>query len=528
MLFNSYEYIFAFLPVTLIGFLLLRRFGRVQQSFMWLVIASLFFYGWWNPVYLLLMGFSVTFNYWIGRGMTRTSATSRARAKLLLILGVGANLALLGYFKYADFAIGTVDQLFGLSVAPLGIVLPLAISFFTFQQIAYLVDVYERTAHEYNFTHYVLFITFFPQLIAGPIVHHSEMMPQFERRQRQDTARNIGIGVTIFAFGLFKKAVLADGIAPYASSVFAGAAAGHAPTFFEAWGGALSYTMQLYFDFSGYTDMAIGSARLFGIILPLNFFSPYKSASIIEFWRRWHMTLSRFLRDYLYIPLGGNRKGNARRHANLMITMLLGGLWHGAGWTFVFWGALHGVYLVINHLWHWICHRLHWDGWRQTRTWTACAWLITFLAVVVGWVFFRATSMDAALTMLAGMAGLNGIDLPNAIMAGLPAPLHDALAGLGIGTYLGGGSDFVFTWLWLALLLPVVVAAPNTMQIMRRYRPTVNRFLNPENYAVQPFATPMGQIVWRPGPAWAWLTALTAAAGILALSSISEFLYFQF
>jgi len=350
MLFNSYQFIFLFLPITLLGFHLLGKEGYNRTAIAWLVGASLFFYGWWNPAYLALILFSIVFNY--GVGVSLGYAPNSPKKKSVLFLGVASNLGLLGYYKYANFFIENINVITGAEIVLDQIILPLAISFFTFQQIAYLVDVYRDKVKEHNFLHYCLFVTFFPQLIAGPIVHHKEMLPQFAQAiTYRLRAKHLAVGFTIFVIGLFKKVVLADGIAVYATPVFEIAEFNVALTFFEAWGGALAYSFQLYFDFSGYSDMAIGIARMFGIRLPLNFNSPYKAISIIDFWRRWHLTLSRFFRDYVYIPLGGQRKGEIRRLVNLAITMLLGGLWHGAGWTFVFWGGLHGLFLVINHIW---------------------------------------------------------------------------------------------------------------------------------------------------------------------------------
>jgi D-alanyl-lipoteichoic acid acyltransferase DltB (MBOAT superfamily) len=525
VLFNSYAFLFLFLPVTLIAFFWLRdRFGRVI-SMHWLVLASFFFYGWWNPAYLLLIALSILFNFGLGRWMTARMRAGR-ESRSLLVLGIAGNLLLLGYYKYAGFFIGTIDGLTGWGLTVPHIVLPLGISFFTFTQIAYLVDVREKDLGDYSLSHYALFVTFFPHLLAGPIIHHKEMMPQFEKPQADGArARNFAIGMTLLIIGLVKKTVLADGVAPYAGPVFAAAGQGHL-TFLEAWGGALAYTMQLYFDFSGYTDMAYGTARFFGIVLPVNFFSPYKATSVVEFWRRWHITLSRFLRDYIYIPLGGNRKGLKRRYLNLMATMLLGGLWHGAGWTYVIWGGLHGLYLVVNHAWHWVCHAAGLTWLEGSRVWKGLAWLITFLAVVVGWVFFRAPDMKAALLMLKAMAGGNGIALPNAIMARLGAA-GAALESIGIGTYLGGGGDFVMTWLWVGVLTVIALAAPNSIEIMRRYRPALSRFSVSERYAVSPLKI-LDRLIWRPSTGWSVACAVLAAMGILSLGRISQFLYFQF
>jgi len=329
------------------------------------------------------------------------------------------------------------------------------------------------------------------------------------------------------SIGLFKKAVLADGVAPYSTSVFDAAASGEPMTFFVAWGGALAYTMQLYFDFSGYSDMAIGAARLFGIRLPLNFHSPYKSTSIVEFWRRWHMTLSRFLRDYLYIPLGGSRRGKARRYFNLFATMLLGGLWHGAGWTFVVWGGLHGLYLAINHAWHrfhpFIPARIRLRG----SLGKTLAWSLTFLSVVVGWVFFRANDFNSAIAILQGMSGNNGIALPNAIMARLGS-LGEWLGSMGLETYLGGGSQFMFTYLWIIPLLLIALFLPNTQQILNHFEPALATYPSDENTEIRGFSGITSRLAWRPSFAWALGIGIVTTFGILALSSVSEFLYFQF
>lgn len=525
MLFNSYEFILLFLPLSLIGFFLINRWRGREAAIVWLVIASLLYYGWWNPRYLLLILLSMAFNFSMGRLLGGTGQP--AAKKLILTTGVGLNLALLAYFKYANFFVNNLNAL-GASFSLEHIVLPLAISFFTFQQIAYLFDASSGLAREYRFTHYALFVCFFPQLIAGPIVHHSEMMPQFMRDDGlRPRSSNIAVGLTIFAIGLCKKVVIADGVAVYATPVFDAAARGETLDFFRAWGGALAYTMQLYFDFSGYSDMAIGSARLFGIKLPINFFSPYKATSIIEFWRRWHMTLSRFLRDYLYIPLGGNRKSDIRRYTNLAITMLLGGLWHGAGWTFVFWGGLHGLYLVINHGWHWLLQKAGAPKYTQNRIWKAWAWLCTFFAVVIGWVFFRAESFDVAIAMLQGMIGINGVAIPNTIAARLDGS-NAWLSALGVDVYLGGGANFVWTYSWVLSLLALSLIAPNTHQLLRNYRPAVNDFRHDSCYAIQPFRRGIQRLRWKPAPVWGTITAALMAAGILGLTRISEFLYFQF
>jgi len=415
MLFNSYPFLLLFLPVTAIVFFRLGAYSH-RLAAVWLGAASLFFYGYWNPAYVGLLLASIFFNYGIGFALAREHDAGRERRKkLILTLGITADLALLGYYKYANFFLDTANKLLDTGWAFQDILLPLGISFFTFTQIAFLVDAWSGKAREYNFIHYLLFVTYFPHLIAGPVLHHKEMMPQFARPQTYRFSwDNMTIGLMIFVIGLFKKVVLADGVSPYANMAFQSADAGAELDLLAAWGGALAYTAQIYFDFSGYSDMAIGLSRMFGIVLPLNFNSPYKAGNIIDFWRRWHMTLSRFLRDYLYIPLGGNRKGPVRRQINLMLTMLLGGLWHGASWNFVLWGGLHGVYLMLNHAWRSLCGR-HFADVSAGTAGKLAAWALTFVAVVVAWVFFRATTLGGALNMLSGMAGLQGVNLPATI-----------------------------------------------------------------------------------------------------------------
>jgi len=506
MLFNSYVFLFAFLPLTLGGFFLVggalggRR--RRQAAVAFLVLASLTYYGWWDPAYLGLIGVSIFANFYVGLLLSREGAGRRFK-RVALTFGVVLNLSLLGYFKYAGFLARSVDALLdlGLEVGP--IVLPLAISFFTFQQIAYLVDAYEGKTREYSFLDYCLFVTFFPQLIAGPIVHHKEMLPQFEQEETyRPRARNLSVGAAFFTMGLFKKVVIADSMALFANPVFSGAETGAALSFADAWTGAMAYTMQLYFDFAGYSDMAIGLAAMFGIRLPVNFDSPYKATSIIDFWRRWHITLSRFLRDYLYIPLGGNRKGKARRYVNLLITMLLGGLWHGAGWTFVVWGGLHGLYLCVNHAYRAVRMKiLGVEGPAGPGALVAHR-AITFLAVVVGWVFFRAESFEGAGVILRAMSGADGLAMESPV---------------GVADLAAGGQ--------IALATLIALFLPNTNEIMASHARPLGWAPHPE-----PGSPSLGAraLQWRP-TIWHGV-ALGAAAvmSILFISRANEFLYFQF
>jgi alginate O-acetyltransferase complex protein AlgI len=414
VLFNSAIFVFVFLPIVWIGYLCAQRVPWARAGIAWLGLASIFFYGWWNPAFVPLLVASILVNYGVGRLLDPAVWNApQPRRKMLLVAAVSLNLIALGYYKYANLLSSSIGAVTGFATPVFDVLLPLGISFYTFTQIAYLVDSYSARKSEKSFTAYLLFVTFFPHLIAGPVLHHSEMMPQFVGGQRGVRFALIFEGLLFFACGLAKKVVIADSVAPAANRAFM-LAETHALGMIDSWFGALAYTTQIYFDFSGYSDMAIGLALLFGIRLPLNFNSPYKSVSIIDFWRGWHMTLSRFLRDYLYIPLGGSRHGPVRRQVNLMLTMLLGGLWHGAAWTFVVWGGLHGAYLQINHAWrHLVAKtpRLQRLLARFPRSWTLCAWTLTFAAVVVAWVFFRAGSFNAAANMLAGMfAGSRTID----------------------------------------------------------------------------------------------------------------------
>jgi alginate O-acetyltransferase complex protein AlgI len=488
MLFNSYPFILVFLPVVVLIFHGLRRCASERGAFAFLAAASMAFYGCWDMRYLALLVLLILANFAIARWLGQNQAAPRPLAQAVLILGLAGNLSVLGYFKYANFFVDTADQLFGLNLLMAQIVLPLGISFFTFQKIALLVDAYQGKVQRLDFLDYVLFVTFFPQLIAGPIVHHSEMMPQFHERRTIDTA-TVALALTVFTIGLAKKVLLADNLALYATPVFDAASAGVALDAVTAWLGALAYTLQLYFDFSGYSEMAVGTALLFGIRLPLNFASPYQATSIIEFWRRWHMTLSRFLRDYLYIPLGGNQKGPARRYLNLFVTMLLGGFWHGAGWTFILWGALHGAYLMVNHLWRAL--RLRGDVPRGASLLAARA--LTFLAVIVAWVLFRADDVSSAATLLCAMTGVHGISASTII---------DHAAAISL----------------IAPLLLVVWFAPN-MAELTGYNPRRDTASSPAWLA---------SAKWQPSPRWALVFGSLLAISLLSLTKVSEFLYFQF
>jgi alginate O-acetyltransferase complex protein AlgI len=484
MLFNSYEFLFLFFPLVLAGHGLLGP-QRAMAAARFLGGASLFFYGWWSLSALPLLLASIGFNYLAGLGVIPLAGRSE-RVRLWRLRGaLAVNLGLLGVFKYADFFIGNVNAAAGTDWPLPHLLLPIGISFYTFTQIAFLVDAWAGKVRERSFSHYLLFVTYFPHLIAGPVLHHAQMMPQFAdpASYRRDRDKRV-LGLATFTVGLAKKLLLADPMGQYADVVFQAAGQDAALSLLTAWLGAVAYAFQIYFDFSGYSDMAIGLSLCLGIHLPINFDSPYRATSIIAFWRRWHVSLSTFLRDYLYVPLGGSRRGTARRYLNLLLTMLLGGLWHGAAWTFVVWGALHGLFLVVNHLW------------RRGTGPAPCAGLqrlaggvLTFVAVTVAWVVFRAESLDVAGAVYRGMAGLNG-------WSGSP------FTGLDLPYKV---SEFYQTFLLCGL---IAFCLPNSGQLAR--------WLPPQR----------GGRAWTVGSAL--VIGLLFAASVSRLGSHSPFLYFQF
>jgi D-alanyl-lipoteichoic acid acyltransferase DltB (MBOAT superfamily) len=520
MLFNSLEFVFLFLPLTLVGFFNLGARSQYRLALAWLLASAIFFYSWWNSANTIVLISSILFNYGIGAALT-TQANRTVSKKITLFLGILVNLSVLGYFKYANFLVETTNALVNTNITLDKIALPLGISFFTFQQIAYLVDSYRgETKSNYSFLNYATFVTFFPHLLAGPIIHHKSIITQFaDRTLYRFNSENLAIGITLFALGLFKKVVLADGVAPYANQVFT--VANHPDvslTFFEAWLGALAYTLQLYFDFSGYSDMAIGIAKMFGVQLPINFNSPYKSLNIIDFWRRWHITLSNFLRNYLYIPLGGNRKGEIRRNTNLMITMLLGGLWHGAGWSFVFWGGLHGVYLLINHQWRSFRQHILKQDLNHNKHWSRLlSGLITFIAVVIGWVFFRARDMHVAWIVLQGMIRVNQLNFKE-LMPNLELKIEQVEDVYELHP--------VIPILIISGLFLLVWFLPNTQQwIGEHYLTNSQPELESTNNSQPPKKL---KFHWQPNQFWAVVCAVLSAIGLLNLVKVSEFLYFEF
>jgi len=490
MLFNSYEFIFFFLPITFFVYFWLNKKRLTQASKAWMVFASLFFYSWWNIIYLPLILGSILFNFTIGSTITKLSGTEPSKKgisrKTILAFGVISNILLLGYFKYMDFFIRNTNALTGTHLDLMHIVLPLGISFFTFTQIAYLVDAYRNEIKEMDYLNYTLFVTFFPHLLAGPILHHKEMMPQFDTiKNKVLNYKNIALGLFLFSVGLFKKVVIADTFAEWAN---AGFATQNALNFFEAWATSLSYTFQLYFDFSGYTDMALAVALLFNIRLPINFNSPYKALNIQDFWRRWHITLSRFLRDYIYIPLGGNRNGELRTYSNLFTVFLIGGLWHGASWMFVAWGAMHGVAIVLHRAWQQMGQKMN----------TLLAWFITFNFINITWIFFRAKEWTDAKNVLSGMLGIHGIMLPEKYADKLSF-LEDF--GVIFGTVYEHINGKAQTTLYVIVGFGMVLALKNSMQQKDSFKPTRLNLI---------------------------FTLAIFLTAVSMMSRVSEFLYFNF
>jgi alginate O-acetyltransferase complex protein AlgI len=507
MLFNSFSFILVFLPISLIGYFLCARFSR-NLSYAYLTAASFAFYGAWSIPYGLLLVAQLTTNFYLGGFLSRLRTSKPPRAKGLLTLGVILNLGLLGYFKYTNFLLETFNNILGAHFGSLNIILPLAISFHTFQQIAYLVDEYQGNAPRYSYLEYILFVLFFPQLIAGPIVHHQQLIPQFQQSRMRFDPADFSVGLTFFVFGLAKKVLIADHLSVLADPVFDGALSAQ-PDFISSWIGVLAFGFGLYFDFSAYSDMAVGLARMFGIRLPYNFNSPYKSTSIIEFWKRWHITLSTWLRDYLYIPLGGNRKGPLRRYANLMITMLLGGMWHGASWNFIIWGGLHGLYLIVNHRWR----SLRGIKAVANSRYSLLGWGMTMIAVGFAWVFFRSPTLEhagAVLQSLTGQAGLVG-ETGKSLLA-----LPDEFYGLGRLSQLMMLASSALTRPEIIILMLAAVISytlPNTQEIIEDEQRTILG-----RYALG----------WRPSPIWAAGIAFLILACTTNMTVVREFAYFQF
>lgn len=545
MLFNSYQFIFGFLPIAVLGYMLVNMLSSRKLSLAWLVLISVVFYGVWNPLNLVIIAPSIALNYMAGRALKsaikRDDRFGDRLANVIVIAGVVFNLCFLGYFKYKNFFLDSLNTLAGTDFLLVSVILPLGISFITFQKIAFLVDIRAGVIDDFDLFDFLVFVFFFPQLIAGPIVHYREMMPQFDNIKSRIDVHDVAVGMGLFAMGLFKKVVLADGVALYAAPTFDAAARGDHVGAIAAWMGVVAYTFQIYFDFSGYSDMAIGLARLFGIRLPFNFNSPLKSSSIIEFWSRWHVTLTRFLTAYVYTPvvmaltrrrMAAGKPVLGRKKPTLptfllliaaptVLTMFLSGFWHGAGATFLVWGLLHGAYLVINHAWRqW---RPKWSGVQYDRVMRPFGWLITFAAVVIAMAFFRAKTVGAAFLLTTDMLGLHGISLPQGILnrAGSFAAV---LTRLGISGDDASGAQFMHASIWLCALFLIIMALPNSLEIWRAHSPALYfEPLVPGKVAQRPLRL-AASFTHR----WAFACAAMFVFGVLGLNRVSEFLYWQF
>jgi alginate O-acetyltransferase complex protein AlgI len=540
MLFNSPEFLLGLLPVSLLGFFCLGRLGFRRASIIWLTIASLFFYGWWNVSYVPLLLCSILFNFLVGERL-RAGGT-----RFWLLLGVGGNIILLCYYKYIGFLTEVVSDAVGLNWAIPHVVLPLAISFFTFQQIAYLVDCHAGLVKETNLVNYTAFITFFPHLIAGPITHHKEIIPQFQSGQIfRPQPLSLALGATIFFVGLFKKVAIADLIAPYANQVFDAAANNEPLTAIDAWIGAFAYTLQLYFDFSGYSDMAIGAGLLFGIRLPQNFASPLRAANIVEFWQRWHITLTRFITSYIYNPIVMARsRARSRRKLPLvqpgrttlgafvslllvpiMISMSISGIWHGAGYQFLMFGALHGAYIVTYHFWREVKMRIWPGGSADFRFGHPLAIALTITCVVASMVLFRSPSGSAAMHMFSCMFGANGILVPQSI-ADLPLlRTLVELLDLRVGRQM---FPYPVPLMLIVSLLIIVLTAPNIYEVMGDYDTAL--MAKPVRSRTDALRRMFKTIRWQPSMRYSVFVGVLTFVTLTRMTSNapSEFIYFRF
>jgi alginate O-acetyltransferase complex protein AlgI len=489
----------------------------------WVIAASLFFYGWWRPLNVLIIAPSVLINFLLARLLQRMNKQGRrGSAQVVLLVGLAFNVAFLGYFKYSNFLVGAINDAFGTQMFLARIILPLGISFITFQKIAFLIDVHAGRVESFTLQDYCLFVLFIPQLIAGPIVHYREMMPQFHRVSCRFDKDNVSVGLTLFAFGLFKKVFIADNIVPLVRPIYEQATSGSSIALLPAWVAAVGFTLQIYFDFSGYTDMALGIGRMFGVRLPPNFNSPLRASSIIDFWQRWHMTLTRFLTAYIYNPLALwlTRRRAARVQSGfavpskgpgafiellmlpILLTMLVSGIWHGAGYTFIVWGVLHGFYLTVNHLWRLLGPKLWRDKSSYERFMQPTGFIITFVCVAASMVIFRSANLKTAANLLQGMVGLHGIGLSQ-------------LKNISVGR--------VTIAFWIAVPAFIALVCPNTLQILSRYEPALGWNPNPHDGA-----TLRTRILWRPSLTWAAAVSIITVIGIFYLGGQSEFLYWQF
>ena len=544
MLFNSYEFILLFLPITYLGYIAVLRTSSKKLTLAFLGVASLLFYGWWNPYYLILIIISLVVNYSLGIQLQNTNSGT-LKKNFLLFVGVLVNLGFLGYYKYSGFAVAIFNDLTNLNIHWTNLVLPLGISFFTFQQLTFLVDSAAKRVKHSGFLQYLVFVTFFPQLIAGPIVHHKEMMPQFQNMDLDVKVDNLNVGMMLFVMGLFSKCILADSIAVYVTPIFDKATMSEV-SFLESWIAGVGFTLQIYFDFAGYSTMALGAARFFGIVLPMNFNSPLKASNIIDFWNRWHITLTRFLTSYLFTPMSINatRKSLARMRktkqpkpvreflASLagptLVTMFLSGLWHGAGYQYLVWGVLHGFYLTVNHGWRMFVVKKIKDKERYYKLFRPMGVSITLLSVFFAMIFFRAVDLEVAMSMLRSMLGGNGITIPEGIFVHL-GPFKDIVVGLGVSPDSTSGSLITYGVVYCVSLLFIALYFPNSLDIMAKFKPAIDYStkINAQNHLL--FNNKISRaMVWEPNIFWAILCGTGLAVGIMSLQSLSVFLYWQF
>jgi D-alanyl-lipoteichoic acid acyltransferase DltB (MBOAT superfamily) len=505
MLFNTPEFIFLFLPIAVVLHFTLARWSE-EAAVAGTVLSSLVFYAWWNPPFVLLPILSILGNFWLARRMLAADAAASRR---IMIVGIAANVLVLCYYKYADFFLSIVH---GTKAAPPNV--PLALSFTTFVQIAFLVHVHQRRI-PLDVGRYALFVAFFPHLIAGPIVRWGNLGRQLceSSRYRLDWD-NIALGLTIFILGLAKKVLLADPLSPHVATVFDAAARGEPVTALGAWGGAVAFSLQIYFDFSGYSDMAVGLGLLFNFRLPINFAAPLRAVNMFDLWRRWHITLGRMARDLVYVPLCLGGAGTLRRSASLLFTMVLIGFWHGAGWTFIVWGAVHGVMLLVNQGWR----SLRGPG-RGTRAGRLVGWFLTFTGFAVAVVFFRAADMEAAWRLVAAMAGLGEAVVPDRLTLEWDRWViqHGYVSEALVRIWFGSTWTVAAT-LWTALAFAVAMLVPDTMEITG-YR---------EGDAQSNWRRPVGVLAWRPSPLALGLSAALFVAVFANIGRVSEFLYYQF
>ncbi len=540
MLYNSYEFIFLFLPITLICFYQLGKRSSEKIALLWLILASFFFYGRWNPNYLIFLLTSLGVNYGLGRMIYRRFRTVVANKfifndRFFLTCGIVFNLGLLAYFKYANFFIDSISGLVGSNWTLKNLILPLGISFITFEQIAYLVDTYKGKIKDHDPIHYCLFISFFPQLISGPIVRYKELAPQLKSSKifRFDY-EYFSVGLTIFSIGLFKKVIIADNLTPHVSLIYGAVSQDVSLSFVEAWTGILAHTLRLYFDFSGYSDMAIGVARMFGIKLPLNFDSPYKTTSISQFWSHWHMTLTRFFRDYLYLPLsrwlktwplGKGQIAQQRATAiNAFVGLSVTGLWHGAGWNFLAWGALHGIYFIVYHQWRDFL-KSKGKNLKESAWWShLISWFLTFFAWMFALVLTRTENIDQTSSMWRSMLGFNGISLPTSLENNFSFLTNFGFnfSGLMPNIYVNPSEIIQL----IIILLIIVLFTPNTQQWMGQYKPAVDYYAGRIKGKWK--ANIWKRLQWQPSSVFAFISSLLLIISLFSLYQEQPFIYFQY